>query len=88
MITKTLTVTNRLGLHARAAGELVRLSSTFKSEIAVIKEGIRVNAKSIMGLLLLEAARGSVVDITTEGVDEKEAAVAVMALFKGNFHEE
>ena len=59
MIRKALTIGNKLGLHARAAGTLVRLSNTFRSEITIEKDGKRANAKSIMGLLMLAAAPGS-----------------------------
>ncbi len=83
-----MTVTNQLGLHARASGALVRLASTFQSEITVAKDGTRVNAKSIMGLLLLAAANGSLIEITAEGDDEQEAVTAIEALIRRKFHEE
>lgn len=88
MIARKLTITNRLGLHARAAGTLVRLAGTFRSELRVEKDGTCVNAKSIMGLLMLAAAQGSVVTVTAEGEDESEALDAVEDLVGRNFNEE
>lgn len=81
-------IANQLGLHARASGALVRLASTFQSEITVAKDGTRVNAKSIMGLLLLAAANGSLIEIAAEGNDEQEAVTAIEALIRRKFHEE
>ena len=83
-----MTITNQLGLHARASGALVRLASTFQSEITVAKDGTRVNAKSIMGLLLLAAASGSRIEVCAEGDDEQEAVAAIEALVRRKFHEE
>jgi phosphocarrier protein HPr len=67
MIKRSLEIRNSLGLHARAAGALVRLSSTFQSEITVEKDGIKANSKSIMGLLMLAAAAGSTILVTARG---------------------
>ncbi len=83
-----MTITNQLGLHARASGALVRLAGTFQSEITVAKDGTQVNAKSIMGLLLLAAANGSRIEVVAEGVDEQEAVTAIEALIRRKFHEE
>ena len=88
MIDRELTIVNTLGLHARAAGALVKLASTFRSEVTVEKDGTKVNAKSIMGLLMLAASMGSTIRVTTEGDDEKEAADAVEGLVTGKFYEE
>ena len=88
MIVKEMMIANQLGLHARASGALVRLASTFQSEITVAKDGTRVNAKSIMGLLLLAAANGSLIEIAAEGNDEQEAVTAIEALIRRKFHEE
>ena len=88
MITKELTILNRLGLHARAAGALVKLASKFASEITIEKGGTEVNAKSIMGLLMLAAAMGSTVTLTVAGEDEDEAAAAVEELVQRKFNEE
>jgi phosphocarrier protein len=83
-----MTITNQLGLHARASGALVRLASTFRSEITVARDGTRVNAKSIMGLLLLAAASGSRIEVAAEGEDEQEAVAAIEDLVRRKFHEE
>jgi phosphocarrier protein len=88
VIERELTIVNKLGLHARAAGALVKLASTFASEITVEKGGVKVNAKSIMGLLMLAASMGSTVRMTVQGDDEKEAAAAVEGLVTGKFNEE
>jgi len=88
MISKTLTVRNKLGLHARAAGALVRLAGTFDSEITLEKGDMRANAKSIMGLLMLAAAQGSSIVVSAKGEDEKEAFAAVEDLVRRKFHEE
>lgn len=88
MISKTLTVRNKLGLHARAAGALVRLAGTFDSEITLEKGDMRANAKSIMGLLMLAAAQGSSIVVSANGEDEKEAFAAVEDLVRRKFHEE
>jgi phosphocarrier protein len=88
VIDRELTIVNKLGLHARAAGALVKLASTFRSEITVEKDGTKVNAKSIMGLLMLAASMGSTVRLTAEGDDEQEAADAVEGLVTGKFNEE
>lgn len=88
MIVKVMTITNQLGLHARASGALVRLAATFESEITVAKDGTRVNAKSIMGLLLLAAANGSRIEVSAEGDDEQEAVTAIENLLRRKFHEE
>lgn len=87
MITSKLTIRNKLGLHARAAGTLVRLSSSFRSDIRVEKDGKPANAKSIMGLLMLAAAKGSRITVTAEGEDEAEAMEAVEDLVRRKFNE-
>jgi phosphocarrier protein len=87
LIRKALTIGNKLGLHARAAGTLVRLSNTFRSEITIEKDGKRANAKSIMGLLMLAAAPGSRIEVVVQGEDEKEALAAVEDLVRRKFNE-
>jgi phosphocarrier protein len=93
----TLSITNRLGLHARAAAKLVKLANTFRSDVRLSRVDSRpgpaaqsgpVDAKSIFGILLLAASRGAVVEIITEGVDETEAIEAVRKLIEGKFGEE
>ena len=88
MIEKETRITNRLGLHARAAGALVKVANSFRSEITVEKDGTKVNAKSIMGLLLLAAAQGTVLVVSADGVDEQEAIAAVEGLINRKFYEE
>ena len=88
MIAKDIAVTNRLGLHARAAGKLVRLAGEFKSRIMIAKDGSEVNAKSILGLMMLAAAMGTTVTVTSEGDDEAAAMEAVQDLFRRKFDEE
>jgi phosphocarrier protein HPr len=88
VIRRDLPIVNKLGLHARAAGHLVKTASDFKSRVTLEKAGARANAKSIMGLMLLAAGRGQTVTVTTEGEDEAAAMAAVEALIRDRFHEE
>ncbi len=81
-------IVNRLGLHARAATQLVKCASTFASEIWIGLGDRRVNAKSIMGVLTLAATTGSEVLIEAEGKDAEEALAAVVQLIENRFHEE
>ncbi len=89
MIKKVLTIENELGLHARAAAKLVKLSSSFESDIRLSRSNgnQRIDGKSILGVLLLAAARGTELDIFFEGSDETEASEAVEALVKDRFGE-
>ena len=88
MITRELDIVNKLGLHARAAAKLVKLSSTFESSIDIQKEDQRVNSKSIMGVMMLAASYGSRVTLHVEGADEKQAAAAITDLIERRFDEE
>lgn len=88
MIARELTIVNTLGLHARAAGALVKLASSYQSAITIEKDGIGVNAKSIMGLLMLAAAPGSVIKVSAEGEDEEDAVSAVADLISRKFDED
>ncbi len=81
-------IRNRLGLHARAAAKLVHLSNTFAAEIRLIKDGVEVNAKSIMGVLMLAAPRDSRLVVRAEGSDAAEAVEAIGALIDEKFGEE
>ena len=87
MISKELEISNRLGLHARAAGALVRVASSFRCRVVVEKDGTEVNAKSIMGLLLLSAAQGTRITVTADGEDEGDALAAVESLLLRKFGE-
>jgi len=84
----TLEITNKLGLHARAAAKLVALASHYNARIRVRQHGQTVDAKSIMGLLTLGAGQGSHVELQVEGEDEDEALEALTALFERHFDEE
>ena len=81
-------ILNRLGLHARAAAKLVRLANGFASEIRVAKDGMEVNGKSIMGVLMLAAPRDSKILIRAIGPDAEEAVTAIGELIAGKFGEE
>lgn len=81
-------ILNRLGLHARAAAQLVRLANGFASEIRVAKDGVEVNGKSIMGVLMLAAPKGAKILIRAIGPDAAEAVAAIGELIAGKFGEE
>ena len=81
-------VVNKLGLHARPSARLTQLASTFKSKVFLSRNGRRVNAKSIMGVMMLAAARGSTITLETEGEDEMEAIEALADLISSGFGEE
>ena len=88
MIRKNLLLVNKLGLHARAASHLVKTASDFKAQVTVARDGASANAKSIMGLLLLAAAKGHTLTVTADGEDEAAAMSAVEALIRNRFNEE
>jgi len=87
MIRTTVTISNRLGLHARASAKLTKLAGTFESDVFMSRNGRRVNAKSIMGVMMLAAGLGSEVEIETEGADERQAMDALLALVNDKFGE-
>ena len=80
-------ITNKLGLHARASAKLSQLASRFKSEVWISRNGKRGNAKSIMGVMMLAAAKGSAVEIETNGADESDAISAIADLIADKFGE-
>lgn len=84
---RSIEVTNRLGLHARAAAKLVTLASRFDAEIAVQRDERRVNAKSIMGVMMLAAARGTTLTLIASGPQAAEALEALEALIRDRFGE-
>jgi phosphocarrier protein HPr len=84
---RTFTIKNKLGLHARAANMVVQAASNFACTITVNKDGIEANAKSIMGLLLLAAGKGSKIVVRAEGKDAKEAVEKIGKLIEGKFGE-
>jgi phosphocarrier protein HPr len=87
MIKTVLKINNRLGLHARASAKLTKLASGFASEVFLARNGRRVNAKSIMGVMMLAAGVGTEVDLEVEGADEARAAEAIEALVNDKFGE-
>ncbi len=87
MIKTRITINNKLGLHARASAKLTKLATGFKSEIWMSRNGRRVNAKSIMGVMMLAAGLGAEVEIETEGEDEQAANDAIVALIEDKFGE-
>lgn len=82
-----VTIINKLGLHARASAKLTQLAARFQSEIWMTRNGRRINAKSIMGVMMLAAGVGSTVDLEIEGPDEEEAMEAITALIADRFGE-
>ena len=87
MLQRDVEIVNRLGLHARASAKLTQLAGQFTSEVWVGRNGRRVNAKSIMGVMMLAAAKGSRITVETNGADEAPALQAVTALIADKFGE-
>jgi phosphotransferase system HPr (HPr) family protein len=88
VIEREAEIVNRLGLHARAAAKLVHTAGGFRSHITVLKDGEEVDAKSILGLLLMAAGQGSRLTVRADGEDEEEALRAVTGLIANRFDEE
>jgi phosphocarrier protein len=87
MLQQEVEIINKLGLHARASAKLTQVAGRFKSNVWVGRNGRRVNAKSIMGVMMLAAGKGSTLTVETEGPDEREALAAVTRLIAGRFEE-
>jgi phosphocarrier protein HPr len=87
MIQTTITISNKLGLHARASAKLTKLASSFPCEVWMSRNGRRVNAKSIMGVMMLAAGIGTDVVLETDGNQEQEATQAIVALMNDKFGE-
>ena len=87
MLTASIKIINKLGLHARASAKLTQVANQFQSDIWIEKSNKKVNAKSIMGVMMLAASQGSEVIITTEGSDEKEAFNSIVNLINDYFGE-
>ena len=87
MIKTNISISNKLGLHARASAKLTKLAGSFQSEVFMSRNGRRVNAKSIMGVMMLAAGMGSEVEIETSGADEEAAMAALTALINDKFGE-
>jgi phosphocarrier protein len=85
---KTVTIVNKLGLHARAAAKFVTLASSFESHILVAKDGQQVNGKSIMGIMMLAAAKGSEITLMADGNDEHHAIEQLSGLIEQRFGED
>ncbi len=83
----TVAVNNKLGLHARASAKLVSLAAEFKSEITLAKNGQQVNGKSIMGIMMLAAAKGTELQVCADGKDEAKAIEAIVDLIHNRFGE-
>ena len=87
MISRSFTIRNKLGLHARPSAQLTQIASRFASEVFIAKDSRRVNAKSIMGVMMLAAGTGSTVTIEATGADEEQAVAAVGELIESGFGE-
>ena len=87
MIKTVLTINNKLGLHARASAKLTKLASSFACDIYLSRGGRRVNAKSIMGVMMLAAGQGTEIELEAEGTDETQAADAIAVLVNDKFGE-
>lgn len=87
MMRTQVEISNRLGLHARAAAKVVHTANSFRSEIFIGTNDEEVNAKSILGLLTLAATKGTPLNVRVEGEDEEEAMAAVVSLFENRFGE-
>ena len=84
---KELLIENKLGLHARAAAQIVKSASVYSSKIMLIKDGLEVDGKSIMGIMMLAAAKGSSIMLQVHGDDEEKAVAGLEKLFKDKFGE-
>ncbi len=88
MISREFSISNKLGLHARPSAQLTQVASRFEAAVHIAKGGRRVNAKSIMGVMMLAAGQGSVVVVDADGPDEDEAIEAVGRLIRSGFGED
>ncbi|ACC97696.1 Phosphotransferase system, mannose/fructose/N-acetylgalactosamine [Elusimicrobium minutum Pei191] len=87
MITRDIQIKNKMGLHARPAAMLAQTAGKFAADIKITKSGVEVNAKSIMGIMMLAAEYGSILTVAIDGSDENEALNAILNLFENNFSE-
>ena len=88
LVEKECTVQNKMGLHARPAALIVKTANAFRCDVTLLKDGQSVNGKSIMGVLMLAAAKGSTIQVKTEGEQAKECLDAIAALFDKGFNEQ
>ena len=87
MISKDFKISNKLGLHARPSAQLTQVAGRYESEVFIAKNGRRVNAKSIMGVMMLAAGPGATVTVDAEGIDEQQAVDAIGGLIESGFGE-
>jgi phosphocarrier protein len=88
VVSRTVFIVNRRGLHARAAAKLVNIAEKFSANVDVLRDGQSVSARSIMGLMMLGAGMGSSVELRAEGFDAHEALDAIAGLVEAGFHEQ
>jgi phosphocarrier protein len=88
MTSQAVTVVNQLGMHARAAAKFVHLATRFEARVKVARDAREMDGKSIMGILLLAAGRGSTITISADGIDEAAAVAALVALVQSGFGED
>jgi phosphocarrier protein HPr len=88
LVERVMKIQNRLGLHARAAALFVQTANKYAAHVTIEKDGVEVNGKSIMGIMMLAAAKGSEVVIRADGADERDAAENIARLIDDKFHEE
>jgi phosphocarrier protein HPr len=88
MISREFTISNKLGLHARPSAQITQVATRYRSEVHIAKGARRVNAKSIMGVMMLAAGQGSVVVVDADGPDEAEAVEALGQLIRAGFSED
>jgi phosphocarrier protein HPr len=88
MTSEVVTVVNQLGMHARAAAKFVHVATRYQSRVRVARDAREMDGKSIMGILLLAAARGSTITISADGIDERDAVAALTALVQSGFGED
>jgi len=88
MLSRSFIIKNHLGLHARAAAQLVQAANQYASEVTLFKEDVEVNGKSIMGILLLAAPKGTEISVAIDGPDEEQAMQALSELIEAGFGED
>lgn len=88
MLKSDVVIINKLGLHARPAAMFVQTAARFASDITVTKDGVDVNGKSVMGMMMLAAGMGTVLTISADGADESDALAALKQLFESKFEED
>lgn len=88
MLSRDFIIRNKLGLHARAAAQLVQTTNRFRSDVTVSKDGVEVNGKSIMGILMLAAAQGTTIKVMVQGEDAEQALMTIGQLIDDGFGEQ